>query len=73
MAGLPHVTVESWALIAAALEHHTTTGLGFADCFIVAVAEARQPTTLLTFDQQLQRQSPIAAVDPRHITDGEGN
>lgn len=73
MASLPHVTVESWEQITAALERHTTTRLGFADCFIVAVAESRQPTTLLTFDQQLLRQSPVAAVDPRNITNGEGN
>lgn len=69
IASLPHVTIESWATIDVALSRHTATALGFADCFIIAMTEQHQPATLLTFDQQLRRQSPTDTADPREVLD----
>lgn len=69
IASIPHVTIESWATIDVALRRHTTTALGFADCFIIAITEQHQPATLLTFDQQMRRQSPTDTADPQEILD----
>ena len=69
IAGLPHVTIESWATIDVALTQHTTTALGFADCFIIAITEQHHPATLLTFAQQLRRQSLTDTADLQEIFD----